>query len=286
MTQEERFAVVESCKWVDEVTLDAPYTTTLATLDKFDIDFCVHGEDTSYSPDGQDSFAEVKKAGKFKYIKRTAGVSTTDIVGRMLLATKNHFQTTEQAAEEFPEDFKLRTINGSLISSHTIYQFTDGKVPKPGDVTGYLCGSFDLFHAGHVDVLRRAKEQCDFLIVGVFSDQIVNKQNCKNPDSLSNAPVMNLNERVLVTLSCKYVDEVIIGPPVQTPKEWFDARNVTKVFHNIKEGEWEVDGEDAFQNAKELGIYVPVETDRDLSSEVILQRIINNRLNFKKKVFG
>ncbi len=65
-----RLAVVKACKWVDEVTLDAPYQTTLATLDKFNIDFAVHGEDISVNSDGTDSYEEVKKAGRFKYVPR------------------------------------------------------------------------------------------------------------------------------------------------------------------------------------------------------------------------
>jgi len=66
-----RLAVVKACKWVDEVTLDAPYQTTLATLDKFNIDFAVHGEDISVNSDGTDSFEEVKQAGRFKYVPPT-----------------------------------------------------------------------------------------------------------------------------------------------------------------------------------------------------------------------
>ena len=63
--------MVKACKWVDEVTLEAPYQTTLETLDKFNIDFAVHGEDISVNSDGTDSYEEVKKVGRFKYVPRT-----------------------------------------------------------------------------------------------------------------------------------------------------------------------------------------------------------------------
>ena len=65
---EERVAMVSACKWVDEIVLDAPYQTTLVTLDQNKIDFCVHGEDISTTADGQDSFSEVKSAGRFKFV--------------------------------------------------------------------------------------------------------------------------------------------------------------------------------------------------------------------------
>ncbi len=71
MREQERYAAVRACKWVDEVVEDAPYVTRLEMLDKYNIDFVLHGEDMSYDEHGRDSYWEVKEAGRFKTVKRT-----------------------------------------------------------------------------------------------------------------------------------------------------------------------------------------------------------------------
>lgn len=55
----------------------APYVTTVATLDRYNCDFCVHGDDITLTADGKDTYAEVKAAGRYKECSRTAGISTT-----------------------------------------------------------------------------------------------------------------------------------------------------------------------------------------------------------------
>jgi ethanolamine-phosphate cytidylyltransferase len=66
MNEEERYKAAAACKWVDEVVRDAPYVTSLEMLDKYNVDFCVHGDDIVTSADGVDTYHEVKKAGRFK----------------------------------------------------------------------------------------------------------------------------------------------------------------------------------------------------------------------------
>ena len=63
-------------------------------------------------------------------------------------------------------------------------------------------GTFDLFHIGHLNILKRAKEQGDYLIVGVSSDEL-NKKKGK-------VSVIPLNDRIDIVKSIKYVDEVFI----------------------------------------------------------------------------
>lgn len=70
-------------------------------------------------------------------------------------------------------------------------------------VIGYLSGTFDLFHVGHLNLLRRAKEQCDYLIVGVHSDG-----KWKGKDTF-----IPLNERKEIVGACKYVDKVVDSCP-------------------------------------------------------------------------
>lgn len=67
---------------------------------------------------------------------------------------------------------------------------------------GYTTGVFDMFHIGHLNVLRQAKEQCEHLIVGVSTDELVVK-------SKGHPPVIPYEERRAIVESIKYVDEVV-----------------------------------------------------------------------------
>lgn len=82
----ERLIMVNAVKWVDEVITDAPYAITQDFMkklfDEYNIDYIIHGDDPCVLPDGTDAYAHAKKAGRFKQIKRTEGVSSTDIVGK------------------------------------------------------------------------------------------------------------------------------------------------------------------------------------------------------------
>lgn len=78
--------MVRSVKWVDEIIPDAPYEINEEFMNKLftehRIDYIIHGDDPCLLPDGSDAYAHAKKAGRYKQIKRTEGVSSTDIVGK------------------------------------------------------------------------------------------------------------------------------------------------------------------------------------------------------------
>ncbi|KAF8035225.1 hypothetical protein BT93_C1291 [Corymbia citriodora subsp. variegata] len=86
MTAEERYESLRHCKWVDEVIPDAPWVVTKEFLDKHNIDFVAHDAlpyaDTSGA--GNDVYEFVKAIGKFKETKRTEGISTSDIIMRIV----------------------------------------------------------------------------------------------------------------------------------------------------------------------------------------------------------
>lgn len=85
--------------------------------------------------------------------------------------------------------------------------------------TGYIAGVFDLFHVGHLNMFKRAKEQCDYLIVGVVTDAGVRKN--KKVD-----PFVPFEERLEMVRSCQYVDEA-----VKIPENYGGTRDAWRMYH-------------------------------------------------------
>ncbi|XP_039802698.1 choline-phosphate cytidylyltransferase 1-like [Panicum virgatum] len=86
MTEDERYESLRHCKWVDEVIPDAPWVVSEEFLDKHNIDFVAH-DSLPYadaSGAGKDVYEHVKKLGKFKETQRTDGISTSDIIMRIV----------------------------------------------------------------------------------------------------------------------------------------------------------------------------------------------------------
>ncbi len=86
-------------------------------------------------------------------------------------------------------------------------------------IVGFTCSTFDLFHAGHVVMLQEAKEQCDYLIVGLLSDPTISRPTTKNK------PIQSMFERYLQVFACSFVDQII---PFQTEEEICD---IIKTFN-------------------------------------------------------
>uniref|UniRef100_A0A1I8P7U8 ethanolamine-phosphate cytidylyltransferase n=2 Tax=Stomoxys calcitrans TaxID=35570 RepID=A0A1I8P7U8_STOCA len=287
-TEEERVKMVKGIKWVDEVVLGAPYVTTLEVLDEHNCDFCVHGDDITMTAEGVDTYHLVKKANRYKEVKRTAGVSTTDLVGRMLLLTKNHFHqgSAEYAIEKegssnMGQDSAAKSpwtgCSQFLPTTQKIIQFSDGKSPKPGDKIVYVAGAYDLFHVGHLDFLEKAHELGDYLIVGLHTDPVVNSYKG------SNYPIMNLHERVLSVLACKYVNEVVIGAPYCVTEDLLDHFKVDVVCHGQTPIALEDGKIDPYAIPKTRGIFSLIDSQNTMTTERIVERIISHRLEYERR---
>ncbi|KAI7866299.1 hypothetical protein BDF14DRAFT_1969459 [Spinellus fusiger] len=279
MKEKERYAAVASCKWVDLVVPNAPYNTTVEILREYNIDFCVHGDDITTMADGTDCYQAVKEAGLYKECKRTLGVSTTDMISRMLSMPHNNHTHRELSSSVKFNTPQLTAISHVLPTSMRIVQFSDGKEPKATDRVVYADGTFDLFHVGHMEFLKQAKSLGDFLIVGIHDDQTVN--DVKGPHH----SLMSLNERVLSVLSCRYVDEVIIGAPYSVTEDVLNTGfSVKIVAHGSTTTKVDVDGSDPYKIPKEHGLYVEIDSpNSSLTTQSIINRIIENRLLFEER---
>ena len=69
-------------------------------------------------------------------------------------------------------------------------------------IIGYTTGVYDMFHIGHLNILKKAKEQCDYLIVGVTTDELCFSRKNKYP-------IINQDERLEIIDSIKYVDRAV-----------------------------------------------------------------------------
>lgn len=106
--------------------------------------------------------------------------------------------------------------------------------------TGFTCGAFDLFHAGHVLMLQEAKDNCDWLIVGLHT-------NPQTDRPTKNKPVQSILERYIQLDACQYVDQII---PYDTEA---DLVNLLQSFEiNIRFVGKEYEGRDF--TGKDLGI--------------------------------
>lgn len=361
MNDAERLATVNACKWVDEVVFGTPYDPSLELLVKLNCDYCVHGDDMSTTADGRDAYAEVKEAGRMKVVKRTEGVSTTDLVGRLLLMTRSHHINSpalaplaaagagsgssspslvalssklKEAAGASPPSLSLepsaasaspppahpvrkssdvarppasaaaararspekatppaaadsKPISNFLPTTWRITQFSNHKTPSASDRIVYIDGAFDLFHVGHIDTLRKAKQLGTFLYVGIHDDATVNLHKGRN------YPIMNLHERVMNVLSCKYVDEVVIGAPWVVTKDLITTLNLhivasgssTKMDQDV-EASVSAGGAqmgDAYAIPKSMGIYREIDSTSSLTTEDVVRRLIKNRQEYEQR---
>ena len=156
----------------------------------------MHGDDITSDASGEDCYRFVKAAGRFLVVKRTPGISTTDLVGRMLLCTRNHFikslpqtlageegsgsrQERKKTGEEMSQRIRdYATDESGLLPGVQVLSWVgskaameddvseekgsysimvNGKAPRPEQRIVYVDGGFDLFSSGHIEFLRQVQ---------------------------------------------------------------------------------------------------------------------------------
>ena len=288
-------------------------------IDTYKVDYVVHGDDPCIV-DGKDVYEIPKKNGQFKSISRTEGISTTDIVGRMLLCTRSHhsgsisdadstegtpiknMEVTSRYEEEIGDSFEYRKTD-FLTTMNVIRLFgASVKPPKPTDIVVYVAGAWDMFHGAHVHLLEQARQFGDYLIVGVHNDGIINSHIGMN------YPIMNMQERALSVIGCKFVDDVLIDAPYDITPTMLASLKITAVVRGSAQFEAErsdpIDEEfkdqvtpdtpvsaprkypyvrDPYAVPREKGILHVVPSVSGLSAAEIVDRIHEQRERYKTK---
>ena len=135
---------------------------------------------------------------------------------------------------------------------------------------GYTTGVFDLFHIGHLNILKRAKEQCDYLIVGVSTDELVKSYKNK-------MPVVPYSERRAIVESIRYVDEVV-------PQETLDKIEALSLlnFNVLFQGDdWKKSPvyKETEKHFKKIGVEIVLFPYTQTTSSTLLKKTLENIIN-------
>ncbi|MCJ1355384.1 MAG: Ethanolamine-phosphate cytidylyltransferase [Icmadophila ericetorum] len=348
MTLKERVAAVEACRWSTLAVPHAPYVTQLSWISHYGCWYVVHGDDITSDSNGEDCYRFVKAAGRFLIVKRTPGISTTDLVGRMLLCTKGHFinSLTRMLAGEDGTDSDshegkkvgaemLQRIkeyasdetglhpgsdvwswrasitakeNDKVEEEGSFSKMVEGKGPRPGQRVVYVDGGFDLFSSGHIEFLRQVnlteegygredgwfsaeiKEKRiaqhgenygpAFIVAGVHDDEVINHWKGLN------YPIMNIFERGLCVLQCRYVQAVIFSAPFSPTHSYLSTLPYgipSAVYHGPTK--FMPLTYNPYVAAQELGIFKQIQKHewQDVNAEEIVGRIMEGRSMFEER---
>ena len=292
MDIKERSSLAGSSKWIGEVALDTPYTPSIETLDTYNCDYLAHGDDIPTNENGQTIYDDIIAKKRLRVFRRTEGISTTVIIGRLLLGMKDKFDALD---EKDPKNIELKksytelentsnlqfgTMNTLLTTSYRISDFSNKRLPKKNEKVVYICGEFDVLHQVHIEALKKAKELGDYVYVGVYDDLTVNKRKGKYH------PVLNINERCLNLLALKYIDDVIFGAPERITEDLLHNLKVDIVVKfvtpEMKEGKRDKE-EKNYEVAQKVGKLKEVEISGELTNDVLSDRIWENKEQYIKK---
>ena len=263
----ERYALVAACKWVDEFIPDAPYSPNVPFLCAHNITYALHGSDITLDEEGNDAYAEVKARGMYKEIERTQGVSTTDIINRMMGSNAG-------------ADSPYTEASPFIASASRLAAFASPVLPSPPVV--YCEGVWDVFNCGHLEFLKAAA-QFGPVVCGVLSDEEARTLQGEA------RPIMGLHERAMGCLQCRYVSDVILAPP--SPNAAFLKRlGVSHVLvgtcacRNCNVPAFEEDVR--YADAKALGIFSVINISgpfADYTTNTVVERVLSNKALFEKR---
>jgi glycerol-3-phosphate cytidylyltransferase len=143
--------------------------------------------------------------------------------------------------------------------------------------TGFTCSTFDLFHAGHLMMLKEARAQCNYLIVGLQTDPTIDRPAEKNK------PIQSVFERYEQLKACKYIDEILV---YATEKDLVDILLSYPIDVRILGNEYEHKSFTGRQECIDQGIqFYFNKRDHSFSTTELRQRVVDAEAEkFMKKV--
>ena len=161
----------------------------------------------------------------------------------------------------------------------SINKFRNFAKDKPLSLTGkivYVTGSFDLLNFAHIEFLRKAKEQGDSLLVGLFSDETIREVKGNK------YPILNVYSRAMNILAMEMVDDVVLNAPYDLNPEFITEFNVDIVaegkVHYIKAQNSEEDNFRLIRDKVEVKI---IDSGSDFSFSDQIDRIKQNSSHYK-----
>ena len=189
---ENRCAIVEAIRYVDRVVPQED-KNKFGAWQKYHFDRMFVGSDWQGSPQWNGYEKQFGEGGvEIVYLPHTDGISST--------------------------------LLRELINPNGGGRFA---TPTTSNIIGYTTGVYDMFHIGHLNILRKAKEKCGYLIVGVSTDECVEEYK-------HHTPVVPYDERAAIVASIKYVDEVVKQSSMDK-LEFLKHRHFDVMFHG---NEW------------------------------------------------
>lgn len=142
---------------------------------------------------------------------------------KVLVCIKNYLSVMKQLEEMGVTEYSIfdayKDYPRKRKPASPSFYMGEGKKERKKYHTGYISGVFDLFHIGHLNMFKRAKEQCEYLIVGVVTDEGVRKFK-------GIEPFIPFEERIEMVRSCRYVDEA-----VDIPLNYRNTEDAFRLYH-------------------------------------------------------
>ena len=326
LPEQERVKCVRAVKWVDDIIANVPYELTREFVEelfseKYGIDCIVHGDDPCYLPDGTDAYAIPKALGKYREIKRTEGVSTTDLVARLLEYADASENTSKSAGDESSggkrseknERHEARFCTTASRIAQFAAKVSYSKTSKMHEETEkrktekkqrknekneettccYVVGAFDVFNAGHVELLEECSFVADKVVCAVIADEYLTRDQTNQPP-----PMLTQSERAMSAIACRHCDDVVVGAPARLTDDICKTFNVTAVVFEDDDAVTERDRNVCEKNGvqilsvkervfsrKKLTIAKRVQANRALFEERQKRKMASEKAYYEQKAF-